>query len=100
MANPSVILQGVGEEKAVVTGAVTYGGGQPVPDGLSVSFASNLGQVAPDSDTTMDGQVTTTFSSTSGFGEALVVASVLGSPAGSTTIEVVPYRIYFPLFWP
>ena len=98
VAEPPSVL--VAKETAAITATVTYSQSQSVPDGLSVTFASSLGRVNPQSDTTTDGGVTATFSSTSGFGEALVVASVLGSPAGSTTIEVVPYRIYFPLFWP
>ncbi|MBS3784133.1 MAG: S8 family serine peptidase, partial [Anaerolineae bacterium] len=98
VAEPPSVL--VGKETASITATVTYSQSQPAPDGLSVTFTSSLGRVNPQSDTTTDGGVTATFSSTSGFGEALVVASVLGNPAGSTTIEVVPYRIYCPVFWP
>jgi hypothetical protein len=85
---PSIAL---GYETATLTATVTYSQSQPVPDGLTVAFSTDLGHVHPQSGTTLDGQVTTHFSSTLQSGEALVTASVGDGFDASVPIEVVSY---------
>jgi subtilisin family serine protease len=94
-ADPTSIF--VTGETASITATVTYSQSRPVPDGLSVFFSSSFGQVSPDVGLTRQGEVTATFEATSGFGEALIEASVLGDAAASVVIQIVPYRFRLPL---
>jgi hypothetical protein len=83
---PAVAL---GYETATLTATVTYSQGQPVPDGLTVAFSTDLGHLHPQSATTVEGQATTHFSSTLQSGEALVAAGVGEGFDASVTIEVL-----------
>jgi subtilisin family serine protease len=97
VAHPSSVF--VGEETAAVTATVTYSQSRPVPDDLSILFTASIGRVSPEAGLTRAGQVTATFGSTSGFGEALIAASASSDFAASVVIEVVPHRFCLPLAW-
>jgi subtilisin family serine protease len=82
---PSIALR---YETATLTATVTYSQSQPVPDGLTVDFSTDLGQLHPPSATTLNGQATTTFSSTVQAGVASVTASVGRGFDAGLAIEV------------
>lgn len=86
----------VGGQTAAITATVSLADGQPVPDGLSVSFTASLGQLWPETSLTVGGEATTTFSSQVELGEATIQADVLGAPGATNTIEVIPCRLYLP----
>jgi subtilisin family serine protease len=81
----------MGYETATLTATVTYSQSQPVPDGLTVAFSTDLGHLDPQSAATLGGQATTQFSSTLQSGIALVLASVGVGFDASVTIEVVEF---------
>jgi subtilisin family serine protease len=74
---------------AALTASVTTAQGQPVPDGLTVTFLANAGNVQPQSAVTHDGQATATFSSTQ-CGEATVVANAGLAFEDALTLTVTP----------
>jgi subtilisin family serine protease len=83
----------VGDETAMLTATVTYSQSQPVPDGLTVTFFADLGNVNPQAATTCGGQVTTTFTSTHS-GQAIVTASVGLGFQDVLTLTVRPHYFY------
>ncbi len=88
-------------EAVRITAYVTDGSGQPVPDGLTVAFTSNIGTLDPPSAETQDGEASTLFSSER-FGEAVITASLSSYASDTIRIYVKPKRkIFFPhLFGP
>jgi hypothetical protein len=83
----------LGSETATLTATVTHSQSQPVPDGLTVTFSTDLGHVHPQAAATLEGQATTHFSSTLQLGEALVTASVGEGFDASITIDVLPQPV-------
>ena len=77
-ATPQVILAG---GWAVITATVVDEGGNHVPDGFAVSFATTLGAVAPVTATTHGGSATTVLASGGLSGTAIVQASIGGLTA-------------------
>lgn len=88
-------------EAVRITARVTQGVGQPVPDGLTVTFSSTIGTVDPPSAETQGGEASTLFSSDR-FGEAVITARLSSYASGTITIYVKPKRrLFFPhLFGP
>jgi subtilisin family serine protease len=86
----------VGDESAMLTATVTYSQSQPVPDGLTVTFLTNLGSVNPQAVTTYGGQVTATFTSTQS-GQAIITASVGPGFQDVLTLTVRPHYFYLPV---
>jgi subtilisin family serine protease len=88
-ATPSIAAIG---GSSVLTAFATHDDGQPVPDGLSVSFSTNLGTVEPPTTVTAGGVATTTFSPTAS-GQATITATLGSYASDSVTITVLPPHI-------
>ena len=88
-------------EAVRITAFVTQGSGQPVPDGLTVTFTSNIGTLDPPSAETEGGEASTLFSSQT-FGQAVITASLSSYASDTITIYVKPKcKLFFPhLFGP
>ncbi len=83
-AMPTTLLSG---ETAAVVATVLDEGGNPVVDGLEVTFAATLGSVAPITATTVAGQASTVFTAGTVGGTAIVTAEIMD------VVAAVPLRV-------
>ncbi len=82
---PSVPVNG----QTGLVATVTDAWGNMVADGTLVSFAANLGSVAPPASTTLNGQAMATFLAGTVAGQATIGASA-GGASGETVVAVLP----------
>lgn len=77
---------------APLTATVTQHDGQPAPDGMTVSFFSTLGSVAPPTALTLGGVATAVYTP-SAVGQATITATLAGYAADVLTLTVTAPRI-------
>ena len=93
-ADPASFLVGTGS--SILSATVTYSQSLPVPDALSVSFSSTLGDLVPQIALTHNGVATVTLSSSQP-GEAFVTAEVGADFQDWTTVDVIHLQLFLPL---
>ena len=86
----------VGTGSSILSATVTYSQSLPVPDALSVSFSSTLGDLVPQIALTHNGAATVTLTS-SQLGEAIVTAEVGADFQDWTTVDVIHLQLFLPL---
>ncbi len=99
---PQIALQAgrtevfVRRDTAPLTATVTLDSGPPAPDGLTVSFDSDLGAITPAEGLTVGGVVTATFACTQYVGPAHIRAHLASTTSEPVTITVRGWETYFP----
>jgi uncharacterized repeat protein (TIGR01451 family) len=94
VANPAAISVG---RSTFLTATVLDGGGNPVGNGVLVTFTATLGTVVPHVATTVGGKVYAAFTGTMP-GTAVLTATLASGGYGNASVDVSSgYRVYLPV---